>query len=130
RFWEAIAQTCHESPAIFCYDLMNEPVVTEDKEGRDWTPGAMGDRYFVQRLTLDFKGRSPKEIAAAWVDQMTAAIRKQDSRHLITVGAIPWALTWPTAKPLFYSPEVSKNLDFVSLHFYPVTNEVEKALTA
>lgn len=127
RFWEAVAATCSNSPAVFCYDLMNEPVVTEDKKGRDWTPGAFGDRYFVQRLTLDFKGRSPKEIAAAWVNRMVAAIRKHDSRHLITVGAIPWALTWTNAKPMI---EANTNLDFVSLHFYPKTGEVDKALKA
>lgn len=130
RFWEAVARACSNSPAIFCYDLMNEPVVTEDKKGRDWTPGAFGDRYFVQRLTLDFNGRTPKEIASAWVKPMVAAIRKHDSRHLITVGAIPWAATWPNAKPLFYSPEVSQHLDFVSLHFYPQKGEVAKALKA
>jgi hypothetical protein len=49
---------------------------------------------------------------------------------LITIGAIPWALTWPNAKPDFYSKEVSANLDFVSLHFYPKTGEVKKALKA
>ena len=27
RFWEAIARRCADSPAVFCYDLMNEPVV-------------------------------------------------------------------------------------------------------
>ena len=130
RFWEAVAATCKNSPAVFCYDLMNEPVLTEDKKGRDWTPGAFGDRYFVQRLTLDFAGRSPPQIAEAWVNKLVAAIRKHDPRHLITVGAIPWAMTWPTAKPLFYSAEVSKNLDFVSLHFYPKNGEVPKALKA
>ena len=130
RFWQAVADVCRSSPAIFCYDLMNEPVITEDKEHRDWTPGAFGNRYFVQRLTLDFKGRTQKEIAKAWVDQMVVAIRKHDPEHMITVGAIPWALTWPTAKPLFYSPEVSRNLDFVSVHFYPKNGEVEKALKA
>ncbi len=130
RFWEAVAQTCRRSPAVFCYDLMNEPIVTEDKKDRDWTPGAFGDRYFVQRLTLDFAGRNPKQIAKAWVDKMAAAIRKHDPQHLLTVGAIPWALTWPNAKPLFYSKEVSENLDFVSLHFYPKKGEIDKALTA
>lgn len=130
RFWEAVAQTCCGSPAVFCYDLMNEPIVTEDKQGRDWTPGAFGDRYFVQRLTLDFAGRTDKEIARAWVDKLVGAIRKHDREHLVTVGAIPWALTWPSAKPLFYSKEVSKNLDFVSLHFYPRKGEVDKALKA
>ena len=26
-FWEAVAETCKDSPAIFCYDLMNEPIL-------------------------------------------------------------------------------------------------------
>lgn len=130
RFWETVAQTCSHSPAVFCYDLMNEPVVTEDKKGRDWTPGAFGDRYYVQRLTLDFTGRTEKQIAKTWVAQMVAAVKKYDRQHLVTIGAIPWAMTWPSAKPLFYSKEVSQNLDFVSLHFYPKSGEVDKALRA
>ena len=130
RFWAAVAETCKGSPAVFCYDLMNEPVVTEDKTGRDWTPGEFGDRYFVQRLTLDFAGRTEQQIARAWVDKMATAIRKNDQRHLITIGVIPWALTWPKARPLFYSREVGQNLDFVSVHFYPRHGEVDKALKA
>jgi hypothetical protein len=130
RFWESVAHVCRRSPAVFCYDLMNEPIVTEDKKNLDWTPGALGDRYFVQRITLDFAGRTPQAIAKEWVDTMIAAVRKHDRNHLITVGAIPWALTWPTAKPLFYSTEVGKNLDFVSLHFYPKAGAVDKALKA
>jgi hypothetical protein len=130
RFWEAIAAICSKSPAIFCYDLMNEPIVTEDKKEKDWTPGEFAGKNFVQRLTLDFAGRTEREIAKAWVDQMAGAIRKHDRQHLLTVGAIPWAMTWPTAKPLFYSKEVSEKLDFVSVHFYPKSGEVDKALTA
>jgi hypothetical protein len=130
RFWEAVAETCRRSPAVFCYDLMNEPVLTEDKQGRDWTPGAFGDRYFVQRLTLDFAGRTQRQIAQIWIDQMVAAIRQHDRRHLITVGAIPWAMTWPNAQPVIYSKEASKNLDFVSVHFYPKKGEVAQALKA
>lgn len=130
RFWEAVAQTCSGSPAIFCYDLMNEPILTEDSEGRDWTPGEFGGLYFVQRITLDHAGRTREEIAKAWVAKLAGAIRKHDKRHLITVGAIPWAHTWPKAKPFFYSKEVAAPLDFVSLHFYPKAGEVTKALEA
>jgi hypothetical protein len=130
RFWEGVARVCSQSAAVFCYDLMNEPILTEDKKNRDWTPGAFGDRYFVQQLTLDFAGRTREQIAKAWVDKMVAAIRKHDRQHLITVGVIPWALTWPNAKPLFYSSEVSEKLDFVSVHFYPKAGEVDKALKA
>jgi len=130
RFWEAVASVCRRSPAVFCYDLMNEPIVSEDKKGRDWTPGAFGNRYFVQRLTLDFAGRSQEQIAQAWVEKMVHAIRKHDPQHLITIGVIPWALTWPGARDVFYSKAVSQNLDFVSVHFYPKHAELEKALAA
>lgn len=130
RFWEAVARQCSQSAAVFCYDLMNEPIITGDKEDRDWTPGEFGGRCFVQRLTLDLNGRSQKRIARAWIDKLAAAIRKQDRQRLLTVGAIPWALTWPAAQPLFYSKEAGKKLDFVSVHFYPNQGEIPKALTA
>ena len=130
RFWQAVARTCRRSSAVFCYDLMNEPVVTEDPERRDWTPGEFAGKCYVQRLALDLAGRTQKEIAKAWVDQLVAAIRQEDPARLVTVGVIPWALTWPTAKPLFYAPEVGTNLDFASVHFYPKQGEVSQALTA
>jgi len=130
RFWEAVAEVCSASPAVFCYDLMNEPIVSEDKQNRDWTPGEFAGMCFVQRLTLDRAGRTEKEVAKAWVDMLVTAIRKKDQGHLITVGAIPWALTFPGARPLFYSQEVGAGLDFVSLHFYPKRGEVDKALAA
>ncbi len=130
-FWQAVAKTCAESPAIFCYDLMNEPIAPGGSEKQtEWYLGELGGKFFVQRITLDPAGRTAKQVAKAWVDKLAAAIRKHDDRHMITVGVIPWAHTWPGAKPLFYSPEVGENLDFASVHFYPKKGEVEKALTA
>ena len=129
RFWAAIAKTCRDSRAVFCYDLMNEPVIGGKKE-EGWLAGELGGKYFVQRLTLEPGKRTQIEIAKAWVGKLTAAIRAEDHAHMITVGAIPWAHVWPGAKPIFYSPEVSTALDFVSIHIYPKTGEVEKALTA
>lgn len=129
RFWEAIAKTCRNSPAVFCYDLMNEPIVPGKPE-TEWLAGELGGKHFVQRLTLDPGDRPREEIAKAWVDQMAGAIRKHDKRHLITVGVIPWALTFPKAKPFFYAPDVGEKLDFVSVHFYPRKGEVDLALAA
>ncbi|MCK5171921.1 MAG: hypothetical protein KAR47_00930, partial [Planctomycetes bacterium] len=37
---------------------------------------------------------------------------------------------WPNAEPLFYSEQVSENLDFVSVHFYPEKDQIEKAVKA
>ena len=131
RYWEAIAKTCAGSPAIFCYDLMNEPILPgSDKAETEWLAGEFGGKYFVQRITLDLAGRTREQVAKAWVDKLVGAIRKHDQKHMITVGVIPWAHTFPKAKPLFYSPQVGSNLDFVSVHFYPKKGEVEKALMA
>lgn len=131
RFWSAIAKTCAESPAIFCYDLMNEPILAGAKNKEtEWLAGEFAGKHFVQRITLDLAGRTREQVAKAWVDKLVAAIRKHDQHHLITVGVIPWAHTWPKARPLFYSKQVSENLDFASVHFYPKKGEVNKALKA
>ncbi len=67
RFWSTVAGVCKDSPAIFCYDLMNEPVASGDRKG-DWLPGAPLDgSYFVQRLTTDMRGRTDVEVAKEWI---------------------------------------------------------------
>lgn len=131
RFWEAVAQTCAASPAVFCYDLMNEPILPGAGEvATDWLAGDFAGKHFVQRITLELRGRTREEVAQAWVETLVAAIRRHDRRHLITVGVIPWALVFPGAKPIFYAPEAGASLDFASVHFYPKKGEVEKALAA
>ncbi|MHC4680436.1 MAG: cellulase family glycosylhydrolase [Planctomycetota bacterium] len=131
RFWQAVASTCAASPAIFCYDLMNEPILPgADKVETEWLVGEFGGKHFVQRITLDLKGRTRELVAKAWVDRLVGAIREHDDRHMITVGVIPWAHVWPKARPLFYSKQVGENLDFASVHFYPKKGQVEKALAA
>jgi len=64
RFWEGIAGRCVKSPAIFCYDLMNEPVVPGGKrKDGDWLGPAFGGKHFVQVITLDQQKRRCHEIA-------------------------------------------------------------------
>ena len=129
RFWQAVAQTCKDSPAVIFYDLMNEPVVPSGKPTTDMLAGdAFGGKFYVQNITLDPAGRAPPEIAKAWVEKLTAAIKKYDKNRMITIGEIPWSQTWPGWKPLFHSREIGRYLDFVSVHMYPKTNEIPKAL--
>ena len=129
-FWKHVARVCASSPAVFCYDLMNEPIVPGEPVDGWLTPEGLEDLFYVQYITRTPNGRTSHAIAKAWIDHLVAAIRSEDQDHLITVGVIPWALVWPDAKPLFYDPVVAENLDFVSVHFYPEANEVEKALRA
>ncbi len=130
RFWEAVAARCAESPAVFCYDLMNEPILPGEKEETDWLTGEFAGSCFVPRISLDLAGRTQQQVAKAWIDRLARAIRSRDDRHLITVGVIPWVQFFPQAKPLFYSKEVAGNLDFACVHFYPETGKIDQAVTA
>lgn len=130
RFWEAVAGTCATSTAVFCYDLMNEPVLPGAKPETNWLGAPLGDKHFVQRISLDLAGRTREQVAKAWIARLAGAIRRQDTNGLITVGVIPWAHAFPGAKPVFYSPEARGPLDFASVHFYPKKGGVAQALAA
>jgi len=129
RFWFHVASACRESNAVFCYDLMNEPVIGDGKE-KGWLAGELGGKHYVQRITLDKGTRSSTEIAAKWVKMLVTAIRETGATQLITVGVIPWSHVWPNAKPVFYSPEAVQHLDIVSIHLYPKSGEIQKAVDA
>jgi hypothetical protein len=129
-FWRAVAGVAGRHPNVFCYDLMNEPILPGGEPASDWLAGELGGKFFVQRLTLDLTGRPRPEVARAWVAQQAAAIRGVDADTLLTVGVIPWAHTFPKAKPLFYAPGVGDPLDVVSVHFYPKAGEIERAVEA
>ena len=130
-FWTAVARTCKASPAVFCYGLMNEPVLPgANKTETEWLLGELGGKHFVQRISLDLAGRTRPEVARQWVQHLTTAIRHQDEHRLITVGVIPWALTFPGAKPIFYAEPIAPYLDFVSVHFYPERGQIDRALDA
>jgi hypothetical protein len=130
RFWRAVAGACKDSPAVFCYDLMNEPILPGERKETEWLGGELGGKYFVQRIALDLAGRTRLEVARDWVKKLTGAIREVDQRHLITVGVIPWAQVFKGAQPLFYSPEAGGPLDFASVHFYPKKGELAGTLEA
>ncbi|WP_337176461.1 cellulase family glycosylhydrolase [Paludisphaera sp.] len=130
-FWKAVAEVCKDSPAVFCYDLMNEPVLTGGKNPESWLAGdPLGGKYFVQRITLDARGRDNREIARAWIARLTSAIREVDQKTLVTVGVIPWAQVFKGAKPLFHDPEVGEPLDFVAVHFYPKAGKLDETMEA
>jgi len=128
RFWEAVAKRCSESPAVFCYDLMNEPVVSGGKrKDGDWLGPAFGGKHFVQFIALDAKGRKRPEVAKAWIERLVAAVRKVDARTPITVGLVDWSLDRPGLTSGFVPSEVCEKLDFVAVHLYPEAGKQDEA---
>ncbi len=116
-FWKAIATRGAKSPAVLGYDLLNEPsvpaaVVTE------WRFGKLGTNLYGQYLTRDPAGRTSQEIAKAWMHAMYAAIRTVDTKHLVTVGCLPF-----NGGP-FAPANVVSELDYLSVHIYPTKDKV------
>jgi hypothetical protein len=115
NFWQAIALTCADHPAVFCYDLINEPAVpAEGRKAKDWLTGDLGAFAYCQFIALDPAGRDRTKLASEWSAMMTAAIRKHDRQTLITVGLLPF----PTGTG-FDPAAQAKVLDFLAVHYYP-----------
>ncbi len=128
RFWEAVAGRCASSPAVFCYDLMNEPIVPSGKRNPgDWLTGELGGFVYCQFISLDQAGRPRPEIARKWVAELAAAIRKHDQRHLVTVGLLP-SMETPESMSGFVPQKVAGPLDFVCVHVYPKSGHLNEDL--
>lgn len=128
-FWEAVAKTCAQSPAIFCYDLMNEPVVPGgEKQRDDWLGPGFGGKHFVQFIGLQRKGRDRAEVARNWIRTLKTAIRKHDQRHLVTVGLVHWSLDRPGMTSGFVPETIAEELDFLAVHIYPEKGKVGAAI--
>jgi hypothetical protein len=129
RFWQAVARRCAESPAVFCYDLMNEPVVPGGKrKDADWLGPAFAGKHYVQVITLDQASRPRSDIARQWVHHLTTAIREKDRRHLITVGLVDWSLDRKGLTSGFVPDKVAGDLDFIAVHIYPKAGKINDAL--
>jgi hypothetical protein len=130
QFWQAIAARCAASPAVFCYDLMNEPVVPGGRrKPGDWLgPPLAGRFHFVQVISLDQADRPRPAIARLWISKLVAAIRRHDREHLITVGLVPWSLDRPGLTSGFVPSEIAAELDFIAVHMYPEKSKLDEAL--
>lgn len=129
KFWEAVTEVCASSPAVFCYDLMNEPITPGDKRAAGkWYSGTLfGGFDFIQVITLDPADRKREDVAVTWIRQMSSAIRRHDKATLITVGQLPWVRDWKHLSG-FIPEKVAPELDFLSVHLYPDTKKPGEAL--
>ncbi len=129
RFWHAVAGRCAASPAVFCYDLMNEPVAPAGKTAaEDWLGPAFGGKHFVQRIALDLAGRERTDVARRWIRALAGAIRRRDPGRLVTVGLVPWSLDRPGLTSGFAPEKIAPEVDFISVHIYPEAGKLEQAL--
>lgn len=129
NFWRSIAATCANSHAVFCYDLINEPIVpgSRQKAGK-WQPkSSFGGYDFLQFITLNPGHADRPEIAVQWIDAMTLAIRSRDKHTLITVGLLPSIPKWGWFSG-FVPRVIAPHLNFISIHDYPQSKDLNQAM--
>jgi hypothetical protein len=129
RFWDAVAAEGAASPAVFCYDLMNEPVAPGGRrEPGQWYSGKpFGGFDFIQWISLDQAERPRHEIARRWIRTLSAAIRNHDRHHLITVGLLPSRPDWGHFSG-FVPEKIAPELDFIAVHIYPESGKPDQAI--
>lgn len=120
-FWKSIAREVGQNKAVLSYNLMNEPVVSVGCEVGtpcSWLPGdGFGGYHFVQNITRE-PGKLNAPTKKEWIAELSNAIRAEDQETMITVGFLP----------LGDVKQYESDLDFVSIHIYPKSGEIQKSL--
>lgn len=128
RFWEAVSAACAKSPAVLCYNLMNEPV-SPAGPGKIWHGGQpLGGYYYVENLTLDPGTRSREQVTTEWIATVSAGIRRNDPGRCVTAGMF---FLFDVPKGLTLGPDpngYSAGLDYLSIHMYPKDASVDTNL--
>lgn len=128
-FWETLAERYAGEPAIFCFDLMNEPVVPGKKrEPGAWLGAEYAGKTYIQFITLDGTQEAREKTASDWLQHLSAPIRRCDPGRLVTVGLVDWSLPWSSIKSGFFPKSILPHVDFISAHVYPESDKLEKTI--
>jgi hypothetical protein len=127
RFWGAVAEAAADSPAVFAYDLMNEPAVPYNEHASWFGPRWFDGRSHVELISRDPAGRPRNAVALQWLRAMAVAVRSKDPSRLITVGL--FSIDDQTGDlGIGLTPhDLALELDFLSLHLYPTSGKLEVA---
>ncbi|RYP07769.1 hypothetical protein DL764_002316 [Monosporascus ibericus] len=110
RYVKAVVTRYRHSPAIFAWELGNEPRC-----------GADGTR------NLPRSEDCTPELLSSWVDEMSTYVKRLDPHHLVTWGG-EGGFNWPESDDGFYSGHDGgdfdhelrlRNVDFGTFHSYP-----------
>lgn len=114
RFWRHVARVAAPSPAVLVYELTSEPVTCEPPE---WYSGFYGDHFFAQCMVRHDVGSEAYRRARRWFATLKRAVRREDSRHMISVGILPLA-----DNPFGYD-NLADVVDVLVVHEYPAPGE-------
>jgi hypothetical protein len=117
RFWTAVARAASASPAVLCYELTSEPIISESAGHYQ---GLLDGWTFVQSIAQR-RGRNPRTLARAWTSEVATAVRSQDDRP-VTIGMLP------VLHDAFVPANVADLLDMLVVHEYPHQGQAAAAI--
>ena len=152
--WKKIANVCKDHPALFSYDLYNEPSVPWNAPGYDklWAQYVENilltetdtekinalknakntvpeDSFGVNKFVLYEYQMFRNKISYDFCKKCTDAIRSVDVNHMISIGThqstVPFDGRAPSRFCGFDPHEIGELLDYISLHFYPYEETID-----
>ena len=121
-FWKQMAERYAGMPGIFCFDLMNEPVVPgRVRPAGHWLGADFVGKAYTQFITLDGTQQDRVQTARDWISCVSAPIREADPARLITVGLVDWSLERRGLQSGFVPHRIVDLVDFIGVHLYPET---------
>ena len=118
NFWTAIVRTAASSPAVLCYELTSEPIVSQ---APGYYLGDIAGWTFVQSIAIGRRHHA-RALARAWTSLLAGAVRHQDNRP-VSIGLLP------TLTGAFAPQNVADLLDMLIVHQYPQTDTAQDAVS-
>lgn len=118
-FWTEVAKkvvSSGNSSTVIGYELASEPAI-KSNAAAGWygNPYQGSDKYFEFVVAKGQTGATALATAVTWMTQLSNAIKTQDPKALVTVGALPFGLS----NQPFGVANSELVLDFLSPHLYP-----------
>ncbi|GGD89017.1 cellulase family glycosylhydrolase [Paenibacillus nasutitermitis] len=130
RFWRQFAAHYRGEPALFSFDLLNEPWLKWDSPllRKHWggEPPAMEENAAADGSAHERYQLLREQLVETWTAAMTGAIRESDPQRLITIGfhqlSLPHGAGQRHTLPGFHAAKLAHLLDYIALHWYPYSS--------
>jgi len=127
EFWRQFARHYRDEPAVFSFDLLNEPWLKWDSQlvRRIW--GGPPPEEHSDETGDDAFVIWREQVVWEWTKELLSSIREEDPNRLVTIGfhqlSLPHDPGSGHAIPGFHAKKLSPLLDYVAMHWYPYSTQ-------